>query len=157
MTTRKGRDRRGAGGGVPFEELEVGLSAESTTTITEAHLVLFSGLTGDFNPVHVNERAASRSRFGGRIAPGMLTAGLVSAVLGTKLPGPGSVYVSQTLRFRAPVHPGETVTARVEVTEVVPDRRRVRLRTTCEADDEERVLDGEAEVWIPESQPEQED
>lgn len=150
-------DRRPADGGVPFEELEVGLSAESTTTITEAHLVLFSGLTGDFNPVHVNERAASRSRFGGRIAPGMLTAGLVSAVLGTKLPGPGSVYVGQTLRFQDPVYPGDTVTARVEVTEIVPDRRRVRLRTTCHTREEQPVLEGEAEVWIPDSNSQQED
>lgn len=155
--TADARPERTPGGGVPFEELEVGLSAESTTTVTEAHLVLFSGLTGDFNPVHVNERAASRSRFGGRIAPGMLTAGLVSAVLGTKLPGPGTVYLGQTLRFEGPVYPGDTVTARVEVTETVPERRRARLRTTCVSNDERTVLDGEAEVWIPESNSQQEE
>lgn len=137
-------------GGIPFEQLEVGMTAESARTVTETHLVLFAGLTGDFNPLHVDEAAAERSRFGGRVAHGMLTAGFVSAVLGTELPGPGCVYVGQTLRFTAPVRPGETVTARVEVTEIRPERRRVRLRTTCVRADGEEVLDGEAEVWMPE-------
>lgn len=136
-------------GGVPFEELEVGRSAELSRTVTEADLVLFAGVTGDFNPLHVDETAAARSRFGGRIAHGMLSAGLISAVLGRKLPGPGCVYVSQSLRFTGPVRPGDTVTARAEVTEILPDRRRVRLRTTCRRDDGEQVIDGEAEVWVP--------
>lgn len=145
------------GAGVPFGELQVGMAAERTTTVTETHLVLFAGLTGDFNPLHVDAGAASRSRFGGRVAHGMLTAGFVSAVLGTKLPGPGCVYLGQTLRFAAPVRPGDTVTARVEVTEIVPERRRVRLRTTCVSGDGEEVLEGEAEVWMPERNSNTED
>jgi 3-hydroxybutyryl-CoA dehydratase len=135
---------------VAFEELSVGQSAELSRTVTEADLVLFAGVTGDFNPLHVDETAAARSRFGGRVAHGLLSAGLVSAVLGTRLPGPGCIYISQTLRFTAPVRPGDTVTARVEITELLPDRRRVRLRTTCRRQDGEQVLEGEAEVWVPE-------
>lgn len=150
--------RRGPGGaGVPFGELEVGMSADRTATVTETHLVLFAGLTGDFNPLHVDEAEAARSRFGGRVAHGMLTAGFVSAVLGTELPGPGCVYLSQSLRFTAPVRPGDTVTARVEVTEILPERRRVRLRTTCLRDDGDEVLEGEAEVWMPERDSNTED
>lgn len=144
-------------GRIPFDELEVGLSAERTTTVTETHLVLFSGLTGDFNPLHVNEAAAAESLFSGRVAPGILVAGFVSAVLGTKLPGPGCVYMNQTLRFLAPVRPGQTITARVEVVEIMSDRRRVRLRTTCRPVDGDLVLEGEAEVLIPEPNSNQED
>lgn len=144
-------------GGVPFDELEVGMAAERATTVTETHLVLFAGLTGDFNPLHVDAAAAARSRFGGRVAHGILTAGFVSALLGTELPGPGCVYLGQSLRFPAPVRPGDTVTARVEVTEIVPERRRVRLRTTCVREDGDEVLEGEAEVWMPERDSNTED
>lgn len=135
-----------------FAELRPGMAAELSKTVTEADVTLFAGVTGDFNPVHVDERAAARSRFGGRIAHGMLTAGLVSAALGTRLPGPGSVYVGQTLRFTRPVRIGDTVTARVEVTELDSERRRVRLETTCRNQDDEVVLEGEAELWIPEEE-----
>lgn len=135
---------------VPFEELRPGLSAEATRTVTESDVTLFAGITGDFNPVHVDAVAARASTFGGRIAHGMLTAGLVSAVLGTRLPGPGCIYVGQTLRFTRPVRIGDTVTARVEVSEVIEERRRVLLDTTCRNQDGETVLEGEAEVLIPE-------
>lgn len=135
---------------VPFEELGAGRSAELSRTVTESDLTLFAGLTGDFNPVHVDAVAAEASPFGERIAHGMLAAGMISAVLGTRLPGPGCVYVGQTLRFTQPVRIGDTVTARVEVTRREPERRRVFLETTCRNQDGETVLEGEAEVLIPE-------
>lgn len=136
--------------GYAFEELEVGMAAERSKTVTEADVTLFAGLTGDFNPAHVDEEAARRGRFGGRIAHGMLTAGLLSAVLGTRLPGPGCIYAGQTLRFTRPVRLGDTVTARVEVAELRPEDRRVILTTTCRNQDGETVLEGEAEVMVPE-------
>lgn len=137
---------------VPFDELHPGRSAELTRTVTESDVTLFAGITGDFNPVHVDAVAARASTFGGRIAHGMLTAGLVSAVLGTRLPGPGCIYVGQTLRFTRPVRIGDTVTARVEVTDVIEERRRILLDTTCRNQDGETVLEGEAEVLIPEEE-----
>ncbi len=136
--------------GYAFEELEVGMAAERSKTVTEADVTLFAGITGDFNPAHVDEEAARRGRFGGRIAHGMLTAGLLSAVLGTRLPGPGCIYVGQTLRFTRPVRIGDTVTARVEVAELRPEDRRVVLTTTCRNQEGETVLEGEAEVMVPE-------
>ncbi len=133
-----------------FDALRVGMVAELSRTVTETDVVLFAGITGDVNPAHTDQVWAERSRFGGRIAHGMLTAGLVSAVLGTKLPGPGSIYVGQTLRFTRPVHFGDTVTARVEVTELVAAKRRAVLRTTCTNQRGEGVLEGEATVLVPE-------
>lgn len=132
-----------------YEDLQVGQSAELSKTVTEADIVLFAGVTGDFNPVHIDEEAARASPFAGRIAHGMLSGGLISAVLGTRLPGPGSIYISQTLRFIRPVHIGDTVTARVEITELLPDTRRLRLATTCANQRGERVVTGEAEVKLP--------
>lgn len=133
-----------------FDELTVGLAAEFGKTITDADVVLFAGVTGDFNPVHVNAPEAERSRFGGRIAHGMIGAGLISAVLGTRLPGPGCIYMNQTLRFTAPVRIGDTVTARVEVLELVPAKRRARLATVCRNQRGETVIEGEALVMVPE-------
>jgi 3-hydroxybutyryl-CoA dehydratase len=133
-----------------FTELRVGMTAASSRTVTETDIVLFAGITGDMNPVHLDEVAAERSLFGGRIAHGMLTAGYVSATLGMKLPGPGAIYVEQTLRFTRPVRPGDTVTAAVEILEIDAETRRVRLRTTCANQDGKTVLDGEAVVLIPE-------
>lgn len=132
-----------------FEELEVGAVAEMTRTVTETDVVLFAGVTGDFNPAHVDAVWAEKSRFGGRIAHGMLGAGFISAVLGMRLPGPGTVYLSQQLRFLRPVRIGDTVTARVEVAELFPSRRRVRLLTTCANQAGEAVIDGEAVVMVP--------
>lgn len=140
-----------------FEELSVGQSAELAKTVTETDVVLFAGITGDFNPAHVNEVEAAGSRFGGRIAHGMLTAGLISAVLGTRLPGPGCIYVGQTLRFTRPVRIGDTVTARVEVASLESERRRVRLDTRCTNQEGAVVLEGEAEVLMPEDSEERSD
>lgn len=131
-----------------IEELRVGDAAEMAKTVTESDIALFAGVTGDFNPVHVDAVAAERSMFGERIAHGMLSAGFISAVLGMRLPGPGSVYLSQTLRFTKPVRIGDTVTARVEVLEVIAAKRRVRLATTCRNQRGETVVDGEAVVMI---------
>jgi 3-hydroxybutyryl-CoA dehydratase len=133
-----------------FEELEVGTAAEMTRTVTETDVVLFAGVTGDFNPAHVDEVWAAKSRFGGRIAHGMLGAGFISAVLGMKLPGPGTIYLSQQLRFVRPVRIGDTVTARAEVVELFPARRRARLLTTCRNQDGEAVIEGEALVMVDE-------
>jgi 3-hydroxybutyryl-CoA dehydratase len=135
---------------VSFDQLAVGQSAEFAKTVTEADVVLFAGVTGDFNPAHVDAVTAGRGRFGGRIAHGMLSAGLVSATLAMKLPGPGTIYLSQTLRFTRPVMIGDTVTARVEILELVPGKRRVRLATVCRNQRDETVLDGEATVMVPE-------
>jgi 3-hydroxybutyryl-CoA dehydratase len=130
------------------DELTVGMSAEHTKTVTEADVVLFAGITGDFNPVHVDEVTASASAFGGRIAHGMLSAGLISAAIAMKLPGAGTIYLAQSLRFTKPVRIGDTVTARVEVAELLP-KRRVRLLTVCRNQRGETVLDGEATVLVP--------
>ncbi|HEU0014354.1 MAG TPA: MaoC family dehydratase [Longimicrobium sp.] len=132
-----------------FEELEVGQAAEFAKTVTEADVVLFAGVTGDFNPVHVDAVAAEASRFGGRIAHGMLSASLISTVLAMRLPGPGTIYLSQSLRFTSPVRIGETVTARVLVAELMP-KRRVRLATTVTTRDGTMAVEGEAVVWVPE-------
>lgn len=132
-----------------IDDLTVGASAEYAKTVTDADVMAFAEVTGDFNPVHVDEEAAARSSFGGRIAHGMLAAGLISAVLAMKLPGPGTIYLGQTLRFTRPVRIGDTVTARVEVLEVNAPKRRVRLATTCRNQHGEKVLDGEATVMVP--------
>lgn len=131
-----------------MSELEVGRSAEFTKTVTETDVILFAGITGDLNPAHIDQAWAEASPFGGRIAHGMLTASFVSTVLAMKLPGPGTIYLSQSLRFLAPVRIGETVTARVEVLELLP-KKRVRLETTVTRHDGERVVEGEALVRAP--------
>jgi 3-hydroxybutyryl-CoA dehydratase len=136
-----------------WSEMAPGAAAEFSKTVTEADVVLFAGVTGDFNPVHVDGVAAERSRFGGRIAHGMLSASFLSTVLGTKLPGPGTIYLSQTLRFTAPVRIGDTVTARAQVVEVMEAKRRVRLATTCTNQKGEKVVEGEALVYVPEEEP----
>ncbi|HEX9754440.1 MAG TPA: MaoC family dehydratase [Gemmatimonadales bacterium] len=131
-----------------FAELAIGQTAEVRRTITESDVVAFAGISGDFNPVHVDAEWAARTRFGGRVAHGMLSAGLISNVLGMRLPGAGAIYRSQTLRFTAPVRPGDTITARAEVVELVPAKRRVRLRTTCTNQDGETVVEGEATMVV---------
>ncbi|CAN5364385.1 MaoC family dehydratase [soil metagenome] len=138
---------------IRFEELQIGQAAGFAKTITEADVVLYAGITGDLNPAHINQVEAEKSRFGGRIAHGMLSAGLISAVLGTRLPGPGTIYLEQTLRFTRPVRIGDTVTARVEVIELIEKRRRVRLATSCANQDGEVVLEGEALVMVPAAEP----
>jgi 3-hydroxybutyryl-CoA dehydratase len=132
-----------------IDELAEGQSAEFSKTVTEADVVLFAGITGDLNPAHIDDVAASESRFGGRIAHGMLVASFISTVLGMRLPGPGTIYLSQSLRFTVPVRLGDTVTARVEVAELVHAKRRARLLTTVRNQRGETVVDGEATVMVP--------
>jgi len=137
--------------GIPFEDLAIGQTATIAKTITEADILLFAAVSLDTNPVHLNAEAAAASPFKQRIAHGMLSAGLISAILGTKLPGPGTIYLSQSLRFRAPVHIGDTVTATAEVTALDPARKRATLKTTCTVNGKP-VIEGEATV-IPPSRP----
>ncbi|MDF2628235.1 MAG: MaoC domain protein dehydratase [Symbiobacteriaceae bacterium] len=127
---------------------QVGDKASFTKTITETDVYLFAGITGDLNPAHVNETWAKNTRFGGRIAHGMLSGGLISAVLGMQLPGPGTIYMGQTLKFTAPVHIGDTVTAQAEVVEII-DGKRLRLHTTATTQEGTLVVDGEALVMPP--------
>jgi len=131
-----------------IEDLKPGVSASFAKTVSEADIVLFAGVSGDTNPVHLNQAFAEQTQFKGRIAHGMLSAGFISTVLGTKLPGPGSIYMSQTLRFKAPVKIGDTVTATCTVTEVIPEKRRAILSTICKVGDTV-VIEGEAMVMAP--------
>ena len=133
-----------------FEELTLGQTATIQKIISEADIIAYAGLTGDFNPIHVDAEYAARTRFGTRIAHGMLTAGLVSHVLGMRLPGTGAIYLSQSLRFTAPVRAGDTIEARAEVVELVPARRWVRLKTVCQNQLGEKVIEGEALMMIEE-------
>ena len=131
-----------------LEELQIGLSASFRKTVTEADIVLFAGITGDHNPVHTDEEYAQTTPFKGRIAHGLLTASLVSTVLGNQLPGPGTIYLSQTLKFIAPVHIGDTVTAQATVREIDPIKGRVTLDVSCSVKGLQ-VLSGEAKVIAP--------
>jgi 3-hydroxybutyryl-CoA dehydratase len=128
--------------------LRVGDTATLSKTITDAEIEAFAVLTGDRNPVHFDDEYAATTRFGRRIAHGMLAASLISAVLANELPGRGTVYLSQTLRFVAPVFPGDTVTARVRVTKVREDKPIVTLETVCTNQRGETVLEGEAVVRL---------
>jgi 3-hydroxybutyryl-CoA dehydratase len=133
------------------EELKVGDIAEFGKTISESDIYLYAGITGDFNPSHVNKVYAEGTVFKTRIAHGMLSAGLISAVLANQLPGPGTIYLKQELRFLAPVRMGDTIIARVEVIELILDKNRVRLKTVCSNQEGVIVLDGEALVSVPKS------
>jgi 3-hydroxybutyryl-CoA dehydratase len=126
----------------------VGQSAEMTKIITEEDVFLFAGITGDRNPMHISKEFAAKTRFGERIAHGILTAGLISAVIGMKLPGPGCLYVSQTLSFLAPVKIGDEITARAEIVEVISEKR-LKLQTQCINQRKEVVLEGEAIIVPP--------
>lgn len=128
--------------------MKVGMSASFAKTVTDADLVLFVGVSGDTNPVHLDQDYAAGTMFKGRVAHGALTASFISTALGTKLPGPGSIYVAQTLKFKAPVHVGDTVTARVEVIALVPERSFVVFKTQCFVRDL-LVIDGEATLKVP--------
>ncbi|MDQ6827609.1 MAG: MaoC family dehydratase [Gemmatimonadota bacterium] len=133
---------------VRYQELAVGQIAVLTRTVSEADVVAYAELTGDKNPAHLDQAWAERSRFGGRVAHGMLTAGFISAAMGMQVPGPGTIYLQQTLRFTAPVRIGDTVTVRAEVVELIAAKRRVRLKTTVVNQRGEPVLDGEALVMM---------
>ena len=134
-----------------MNELYIGQSSSVSRTITEADVCLFARATGDFNPAHMDEEYAQSTPFKKRIAHGMLSAGLISAVLGTSLPGKGTIYMGQNMRFLAPVYFNDTVTATVEVKELIPEKNRVILRTYCKNQNEVMVLDGEATVLAPKS------
>lgn len=132
-----------------LEDIKIGMSESYSQTITDADVKDFSGISGDKNPVHMDEVYAKESRFGKRIAHGMLSSSFFSALFGTKLPGQGCVYVAQSLKFRKPVYIGDTVTATVEVTSIDIDRRRVFFDTYCRVG-KSKVITGIAEIYIPE-------
>ena len=134
-----------------FEDLSVGMTEALKKTIDSSDVAGFAEVTGDRNPIHLSEHFAAKTPFGTRIAHGLYTASLISAVLGTRLPGPGAVYISQTLNFRAPVKIGDTVEVSVEVAELIPEKSRARLACKCLVDGEV-VLDGEAWVKVPSKQ-----
>src|SRR6185369_10263756 len=117
--------------GYYLEDLKVGMSASFGKTVTEADIMAFAGVSGDTNPVHLHQGFAEQTLFKGRVAHGMLSASFISTILGTKLPGPGCIYVSQDIKFRAPVRAGDTVTATATIVEMVPEKRRVKLKTVC--------------------------
>lgn len=131
-----------------FEEIKIGMSASFAKTVTEADIAAFAGVSGDFNPVHINEEFAKTTMFKGRIAHGMLSVSFLSTVLGMKLPGPGCVYVTQMLKFKAPVYIGDTVTAHAEVIGLVPEKKFVIMKTTCSVANKP-VVDGEATLMVP--------
>jgi 3-hydroxybutyryl-CoA dehydratase len=131
-----------------FEDLSVGMAEQLSKTVAASDVVGFAEVTGDRNPVHLSEHFAAKTTFRTRVAHGLYTASLISAVLGTRLPGPGAIYVSQTLNFRAPVKIGDTVEVHVVVAELMPQKHRARLDCTCTVQGE-IVLDGQALVKVP--------
>ena len=131
-----------------LEDLSVGQSAERVRVVGEADIVAFADVTGDTNPVHLDADYAAATSFGQRIAHGMLSAGYISAVLGTQLPGPGAIYLSQSLRFKRPVKIGDEVVAQVTVTEIDAAKAQVTLATVCKVNGK-AVVDGEAVVMVP--------
>jgi 3-hydroxybutyryl-CoA dehydratase len=135
--------------GKTIEELQVGDRAEFSKTISEADVYLYAGITGDLNPAHMDEEYAKKTFFKSRIAHGMLLGGLISGVLGNKLPGPGTIYIRQEMEFLAPVRFGDTVTAAVEISEINREQKRVKVKTTCVNQEGTLVLTGEAVVSPP--------
>ena len=135
--------------GKTLEELKTGDFAEFSKTISETDIYLFAGIVGDFNPAHLNEEHARKTFFKTRIAHGMLVAGFVSSTIGMQLPGPGTIYVRQEIRFLGPVHIGDTVTAHVEVSEIYTEKNRVLLKTLCTNQEGVKVLEGDAVVSPP--------
>lgn len=136
-------------GGLSIEKLEIGMSSNFSKTITECDIYGFAGITGDFNPAHINQEYAGQSKFGGRIAHGMLSAGLISTVIGMQLPGPGTIYLNQTLKFMAPVYIGDTITATVKVSELLPQKKQVILETVCINQNGKKIIEGTALVMPP--------
>jgi 3-hydroxybutyryl-CoA dehydratase len=134
--------------GYSIEDLSVGMTALFAKTVTEADIVLFAGISGDINPVHLNHEFATETMFEGRIAHGMLTASFISTVIGTKLPGPGAIYLKQSLNFKAPVRAGDTVRARASIKEVIAEKNRIVMDTVATVGDTV-VLDGEALIMVP--------
>ncbi len=135
--------------GKTMAEIQIGDAAEFSKTVSETDIYLYAGITGDFNPAHINAAYAGKTFFKARIAHGMLTAGFISTILGTLLPGPGTIYLKQDLRFLAPVRIGDTITAKAEVTARMEEKNKITLKTTCTNQDGIVVLDGEAVVSPP--------
>lgn len=135
--------------GKTIDRLSVGDAAEFCKTVSESDIYLYAGVTGDFNPAHIDAVYAAGTFFKKRIAHGMLSAGFISAVIGTRLPGTGTIYLKQELRFLAPVYVGDTITARVVVTAIILDKNKATLKTTCSNQDGTVVIDGEAIVSPP--------
>jgi 3-hydroxybutyryl-CoA dehydratase len=138
--------------GLFLEDLSVGQSAMFGKTVTEADIMAFAGVSGDTNPIHLHEGFAKTTRFGQRIAHGMLSGSFISTVIGTKLPGPGAIYVSQTMNFMAPVLIGDTITAVATISAIDPTKRRVTIKTQC-LNGDKVVIDGEAVVLVPRRAP----
>lgn len=135
--------------GKSINEINLGDSASFQKTISETDVYLYAGITGDINPAHINEMEAKDSMFKARIAHGMLTAGLVSAVLGVHLPGPGTIYLGQELKFTAPVYFGDTIKAEAKVIEIIAEKNQIKLETICTNQDNKVVLKGIATVMPP--------
>lgn len=128
--------------GKTIDTLKVGDSAQITNTITDAVINDFAKATGDFNPIHLDQTYAEKTFFKGRVAHGALSVGYISSVLGNLLPGPGSIYLSQEVKFLAPVRIGDTITAKVEIIDLIPDRNRVKFKTTCTNQEGKVIADG---------------
>lgn len=137
--------------GKSIEQLNVGDFAVFSKTLSESDVYLYAGITGDFNPAHINEIYARQTFFRKRIAHGMISGGLISAAIGTRLPGTGSIYISQSLEFKAPVYIGDTITARVEITEIDKTKNRVFMKTDCYNQDDTLIMGGSAVVSPPKS------
>jgi 3-hydroxybutyryl-CoA dehydratase len=135
--------------GLTYDELEIGMNASFSKTITETDVSLYAAISGDFNPMHVNEEYSKQARFGRRIAHGAVSQSLIASVLGTKLPGLGTVLVEITVRFRGPTFIGDTVTASAELVEKLEKKRRVRMKLVWTNQREETILEGEAIVIPP--------
>ena len=139
--------------GKTIDQLEIGEKASMRKTFTESDVYSFAQICGDRNPLHINKEYASESLFKERVVHGMLTAGLISAVIGTRLPGVGTIYLSQSLRFTAPVKFGDTIEAEVEVVAKLEEKNQARLRTICRNQGGQTVIDGEALVMPPRKSP----
>lgn len=135
--------------GKTIEEIKIGDKATFQKTISETDVYLFAGITGDLNPAHINEVEASQTMFKGRIAHGMLVSGLISTVLGMYLPGPGTIYLGQELKFLAPVKIGDTIKAEAEVIEMISEKNRMKLKTCCYNQEGKIVIEGTALVMPP--------
>jgi 3-hydroxybutyryl-CoA dehydratase len=163
MAPRDQNDDRGPGfapvrpeelHGLYFEDLTIGQTAVYSRTVTEADIAAFAGVSGDTNSVHLSEKFAATQMFGGRVAHGMLSASYISTLIGTRLPGPGAIYMGQTLKFMAPVRAGDTVDTRVTVRSLNPEKARIILDTVCLVGDEV-VIEGEAMIKVPMRYPPQ--
>lgn len=132
--------------GKTIDELKTGDKAHFTKTVSETDIYMYAGITGDFNPAHINEEYAKDTHFKGRIAHGMLMGGFISTVIGNQLPGPGTIYLKQDLEFLGPVRIGDTITAEVEVMEIIEEKKHVRLKTACVNQEGKKVVDGYALV-----------